>query len=121
MHSAPLLTVLGGLHQGGGVCPTSGGGGGLHPGGLPNPGEGRWSASGGSAQPRGGGWSASRGVCPTPGGSAYRGVGQTPLPPVNRMALRCKNITLPQTSFAGGNKFTSVLNNSHPVVNDNQI
>ena len=26
-----------------------------------------------------------------------------PLPPVNRMGDRCKNITLPQTSFAGGN------------------
>ena len=25
-------------------------------------------------------------------------------PPVNRMTDRCKNITLPQTSFAGGNK-----------------
>ena len=25
-------------------------------------------------------------------------------PPVNRMRDRCKNITLPQTSFAGGNK-----------------
>ena len=25
------------------------------------------------------------------------------LPPVNRMTNRCKNITLPQTSFAGGN------------------
>ena len=25
-------------------------------------------------------------------------------PPVNRMIDRCKNITLPQTSFAGGNK-----------------
>ena len=25
-------------------------------------------------------------------------------PPVKRMADRCKNITLPQTSFAGGNK-----------------
>ena len=27
-------------------------------------------------------------------------------PPVNRMADRCKNITLLQTSFAGGNKLT---------------
>ena len=26
-------------------------------------------------------------------------------PPVNRMTNRCKNITLPQTSFAGGNKY----------------
>ena len=27
----------------------------------------------------------------------------THAPPVNRMTNRCKNITLPQTSFAGGN------------------
>ena len=27
-------------------------------------------------------------------------------PPMNRMTNRCKNITLPQTSFAGGNKST---------------
>ena len=26
-----------------------------------------------------------------------------PLPPVNRMTSRCKNITLPQTSIGGGN------------------
>ena len=26
-------------------------------------------------------------------------------PPVNRMTDRCKNITLPQTSFAGGKKY----------------
>ena len=35
-----------------------------------------------------------------------RGVSQHALrqtPPVNRMTNRCKNITLPQTSFAGGN------------------
>ena len=66
------------------------------PGGLPNPRV--------SAQPQG--------VCPTLGvcrGSASRGVclhtgalGR-PLIPVNRMTHRCKNITLPQTSFAGGN------------------
>ena len=29
-------------------------------------------------------------------------------PPVNRMTDRCKNITLPQTSFAGGKKFHKV-------------
>ena len=32
------------------------------------------------------------------------GVGQTSLPPVNRMTHRCKNITLSQTSFVGGKK-----------------
>ena len=121
MRTARLSTVSGGLHPGRGstqtwggsaqhwgvcirgglpnlgesasrgVCPTLGGlpnRGGLHPGGsaqsggvciqggLPNP--------GGSAQP---------------GGSASGGVGQAPSP-VNKMTHRCKNITLPQTSFA---------------------
>ena len=42
-----------------------------------------------------------RGICPNPR-SEYWAVGQTPLRPVNRMAHRCKNITLPQTSFVGG-------------------
>ena len=28
-------------------------------------------------------------------------------PPVNRMTERCKNITLPQTLFAGGNDSTT--------------
>ena len=31
------------------------------------------------------------------------GGGWDPFIPVNRMTDRCKNITLPQTSFAGGN------------------
>ena len=31
------------------------------------------------------------------------------IPPVNRMTNRCKNITLPQTSFAGGN-YENVVN-----------
>ena len=30
-------------------------------------------------------------------------------PPVNRMTDRCKNITLPQTSFAGGNNHIEIL------------
>ena len=38
-------------------------------------------------------WSWGRGVCSR---------GCQVLPPVNRMTNRCKNITLPQTSFAGG-------------------
>ena len=40
-----------------------------------------------------------------------RGVSQHALrqtPPLNRMTDRCKNITLPQTSFAGGNEATFV-------------
>ena len=59
---------------------------------------------------------ASRGVGLHPGGSASEvgsksrgrgvcicgGLGKSPFP-VNRMTDRCKNITLPQTSFAGGN------------------
>ena len=44
------------------------------------------------------------------GGSPWqRGVslaGGFPYPPVNRMTNRCKNITLPQTSFAGGKNVT---------------
>ena len=32
-------------------------------------------------------------------------MGQTPPPPVDRLTDRCKNITLPQTSFAGGKNF----------------
>ena len=39
-------------------------------------------------------------------GGAWQGacVARTPHPRVNRMADACKNITLPQTSFAGGKK-----------------
>ena len=43
--------------------------------------------------PRGGAWS--RGLV-----VSQHALRQTP--PVNRMTNRCKNITLPQTSFAGG-------------------
>ena len=43
------------------------------------------------------------GGCLLPGGVPGPGGCQVP-PPVNRMTNRCKNITLPQTSFAGGNK-----------------
>ena len=70
MRTAPLLTVSGG----GSAQP-----GGLHPGewgDLPNP----WVRSASSG---GGG-----GVCPILGESAWGGVGQTPLPPVNRMTDR---------------------------------
>ena len=108
MRTACLLTIMGG---GGsaqprgsasrGVCPTQGG---LHPwrGGLPNL---------GGLHPEGSGqpwgvfptWGVCiRGVCPTPGVCiGGGGLGRLP-PPVNRMTHRCKNITLPQTSFAGG-------------------
>ena len=47
--------------------------------------------------------------CPPPGVTTHAPPGVTTLPgsnhacpPVNRMTNRCKNITLPQTSFAGG-------------------
>ena len=99
MSTAPLLTVSGealpnpgegGSASGGGrVGPTLGG---LHPGG--------------SAQPQG---VCIRGVCQgglhlegvCPGGSASRGSAQPPRF-VYRMTHRCENITLSQTSFAGG-------------------
>ena len=72
----------------------------LVPGGVPGPGGGGWDCT----WSRGvylvtGGYTWSGGV-PGPGG----GVPAQVLPPVNRMTDRCKNITLPQTSFAGGNK-----------------
>ena len=48
-----------------------------------------------------------RGWVPGPGGCLV--LGGIPActeadPPVNKMTDRCKNITLPQTSFAGGNE-----------------
>ena len=50
-----------------------------------------------------------RGVSPWQGVSPWRGKGVSQhalrqTPPVNRMTDACENITLPQTSFAGGNK-----------------
>ena len=42
------------------------------------------------------------GVCP--GGGVHPLLHDGIHPPVNRMTHRCKNITLPQTSFAGGKK-----------------
>ena len=39
---------------------------------------------------------------------AQGGVPEEVLPPVNRMTDRCKNITLPKTSFAGGKKLLLV-------------
>ena len=51
------------------------------------------------------GCALSWGVYLVPGG----GVPAQVLPPVNRMTNRCKNITLPQTSFAGGKKKRYIL------------
>ena len=72
-----LCMVLGGVH-GPGVCVFPGGG--AYSWGVHGPG-GAWSQ---------GGWYPSMHW-------------DRPLPPVNRMINRCKNITLPQTSFACGN------------------
>ena len=38
-------------------------------------------------------------------------------PPVNRITNRCKNITLPQTSFAGGNKKAFQSKTNCPLAN----
>ena len=43
-------------------------------------------------------------VCVVPGGGYGIPACTEVDAPVNRMTDRCKNITLPQTSFAGGNK-----------------
>ena len=46
----------------------------------------------------------SEGDLPYPEEGLHRGGGRADrLTPVNRMTHGCKNITLPQTSFAGGN------------------
>ena len=116
MRTASVLTVSPSmLCTGGGVC--SGGctwsrGGCVCSGGVCLLGEGVCVCSGGCAWSWG--ESALRGVSasgrclllggvPGPGGVCSWGVSGTP-PPVNRMTNRCKNITLPQTSFVGGNK-----------------
>ena len=55
------------------------------------------------------------GGVPAPGGGGGGMIACTeadPLPPVNRMKDRCKNITLPQTSFAGDKYGPHVGNNS---------
>ena len=87
-----MYLVPGGVPGLGGV-PGSGGVPG--PGGVP--GLGRCTRShGGWGCTWSGGCTWSQGGLPGP-----RGVSGTP--PVNRMTNRCKNITLPQTSFVGGN------------------
>ena len=79
--------------------------------------------AGGCTWYRGGTWSQGctwswgvylvRGCTWSRGGVPAWGVPAQVLPPVNRMTNRCKNITLPQTSFAGGNKnWTIFLCNS---------
>ena len=93
MHSSRMRTARALTIGRGGTCP-----GGYLPGGCICPGgctcQGVYLHVGvylprGVYMPRG---------CTCPGGCTCRGT-----PPVNRMTDRCKNITLPQTSFAGGN------------------
>ena len=84
----PLFTVRGCFCPGRGLCPGVSVQGCLCPGG---------SLSRGSLCPLEG--SVSGGLC----------LGDW-LPPVNRMTHRCKNITLPQTSFAGGNNIRTRIN-----------
>ena len=55
------------------------------------------SIRGGGDLPRGGH------VCP--GGCGYPSMQGARHSPVNRMTDRCKSITLPQTSFVGGNNY----------------
>ena len=118
MRTARLLSVSPSIHCLGGV-PGPGGrtwfwGVYLVPGGVPG-------LRGDVPGPRGCTWSRvgtwSQGECTwswgvymvwgVPGPRGYLIPGGVPAqvpPPVNRMTDRCKNITLPQTSFAGGNK-----------------
>ena len=84
MHTARLLTVSPSMHCAGGEVPDPGG---AWSGGVCSEG---CLVQGGSA-PGGGGW-------------WYPSMPEADTPPVNRMTDRCKNITLPQTLFAGGNK-----------------
>ena len=60
-----------------------------------------------------------RGGSASRGGSAQAGLhlGRSAAPSVNRMTHRCKNITLPQTSFAGGNNdFRTLMMNIRPLI-----
>ena len=58
-----------------------------------------------------------QGVCP--GGVSQHAMGKRPSPQMNRITDRCKIITLPQTSFAGGklkNKACFMSANSFDVI-----
>ena len=59
----------------------------------------------------------SGGDLPNPAGCLHPGGLDRPLPPVNRMTHRCKNITLPQTSFPDGNKCLTNINLCGPTIN----
>ena len=112
MHTARLLTVFHSMFCTGGLYLVPGGcvpglGGTRSRGAVPGlggvPGPGGYLVWG----PVGGGtWSGVQGDVPGPGGWWCQ-----VLPPVNRMTNRCKNITLPQTSFAGGKNSSFVYQN----------
>ena len=86
----PGVHVPGGVHGPRGAWSGGAWSQGVHgPGGCMVLGEWGW-----GAWSWGGAWS--------PGGASQHALRQTP--PVNRMTNRCKNITLPQTSFPGGNE-----------------
>ena len=92
MRTTRLLPVSPSMHCSGGTWSW----------GVHGPGGCTWSGGGvpglgGVPGPRGWGMYLVLGGVPGP-----RGV-PAQVPPVNRMTDRCKNITLPQTSFAGGN------------------
>ena len=108
-------TCLGGCvpAQEEGTCPGGGGWCGLPEQGVHSCPGGGYTCPGGRYTCPGGGVPANRGA-PARGAVPALGVCtwgylprySLPRPPVNRMTDRCKNITLSQTSFAGGNKFS---------------
>ena len=112
MHPARLLPVSPSMHcsRGVGVVPVLGGCTWSQGDGVPGPGGCTWSLG---VYLVGGGVYLVRWVCTWSEGCTWSwgGVPAQVLPPVNRMTNRCKNITLPQTSFAGGK------NNRHKLAN----
>ena len=104
MRTARLLPVSPSMHCSGG-CTWS-------VGGVPGPGESAWSGRGAVPGPTGVylvpgvcTWSVG---CIWSRGCTWWGIPAQVLPSVNRMTDRCKNITLPQTSFAGGNNINNI-------------
>ena len=74
---------------------------------------GAWSHAGACSRGGGGAWSLGwcmvLGGCMVPGRGLVSHHAPRQTAPVNRMTDRCKNFTLPQTSFAGGKKMTALL------------
>ena len=119
-HTAGVLTVSPSMLCTGGVYLVLGGGvylvWGVYlvlEGDVPGPG-GVYLVLGGVPAPRGCTWAGSvcsHGGCTWSWGGVPGPRGCQVLPLVNRMTNRCKNITLPQTSFAGGKKEKTKLTN----------